>query len=402
MKSLVVKGLIVSSVIIGLLIPLAMVKSLIKERQKRRNQVIDSMGTIWGKPQIIKGIYLSNKRINLYPEKIKVTGTIKTDIRQKGIFKIPFYRAELEIHGIFANTYSYRSLYIDATDASKITVKKLIWNGKKVYTTNGSQSDVSRSFWLPPVKHFGAIPFKIVLSVKGLDKLHFLPLARRNSVSLSSNWSDPSFSGAVLPDERTVNSEGFSAKWEFKSNSVSRDYYSAAFGVGLFLTNSVYTQTDRAIKYGILFIALTFLAFLLFELINTIRIHPFQYSMVGLSLVLFYLLLLSFSEHIHFYAAYFVSAIAIIGTITSYSNFVLKTKGKTAIMGVLLSVLYLFLFVLLQLEDYALLLGSVSLFAILAGIMFITRNIDWYELQEKINRKFEHKNQPVKTGTGGK
>ena len=389
MKSIVVKGLIIGGIILGLLIPLTMVKSLTKERKYRREQVINSLGSIWGKPQIIQGIYAYKGGKEFYPGNVSVIGSVNTEIRKKGIFKIPFYKVELNISGTFSVLPNKSLLRIAASDATKITVKKLTI-GKKLYGYyNHSRSDFYISSWLPAISYGKNVPFTIKIIVKGLDTLQFLPLGRKNNIKLSSSWSDPNFLGSLLPDKRTISDKGFSAQWIFNSNSVSKSNSSAAFGVGLFLTSSVYTLTDRSIKYGILFIALTFLAFFLFELINTIRIHPFQYSMVGLSLVMFYLLLLSFSEHIHFYAAYFVSALAIIGTITSYSNFVLKTRGKTIVMGVLLVVLYLFLFVLLQLEDYALLLGSLSLFAILSGIMFLTRNIDWYGLQEKINKKFE-------------
>jgi inner membrane protein len=156
-----------------------------------------------------------------------------------------------------------------------------------------------------------------------------------------------------------------------------------SFGVSLFMPVNVYSLTDRSIKYAILFIGFTFLAFFLFEIFGQLRIHPFQYLLVGFALTIFYLLLLSFSEFMSFTLSYFIASSATIGLITMYSAKILQAKKRTFTMAGMLVILYSFLYILLQLDQYSLILGSIALFIVLASVMYLTRNVNWYELQER-------------------
>jgi len=229
----------------------------------------------------------------------------------------------------------------------------------------------------------------VSVSIKGIDKLMFQQISKKTDIALKSNWIDPSFTGSMLPSKRSIDQNGFQAKWELTSllNSSGKSPQilseDDSFGVSLFMPVNVYSLTDRSIKYAILFIGFTFLAFFLFEIFGQLKIHPFQYLLVGFALTIFYLLLLSLSEFMNFALSYFIASTATIGLIVMYSAKILYAKSRTFIMGGMLTILYAFLYILLQLDQYSLLLGSMALFIVLASVMYLTRNVNWYELQER-------------------
>jgi inner membrane protein len=217
-------------------------------------------------------------------------------------------------------------------------------------------------------------------------------------VSLQSTWDSPSFEGSFLPDKREINAKGFTAHWkvlqlnrnypqqglgsfisttnnEYSDHSASSD---ASFGVKLLLPIDEYQKTTRSVKYCIMFIILTFLTFFFVEVLNKQRIHPIQYLLVGFAICLFYVLLLSISEHLKFDSAYLIGCICILALVTLYAKNIFKNNQLTSVFSALLALLYGFFYSLMQLEDYSLLLGSIGLFIILAVIMYLTRKVDWY------------------------
>ena len=229
--------------------------------------------------------------------------------------------------------------------------------------------------------------FSISLRFNGSMGLHFVPLGEETDVKLSSVWKDPSFTGAFLPDRRKVDDNGFSAHWNvlhlnrgfpqmFLGANTGID--KTGFGVNLRMPVDQYQKSMRSAKYAILFIALTFLVFFFIQLFHRIRIHPIQYLLVGLGLTIFYTLLISLSEHLGFETAYLGASVAIIALITGYARVMLKRLKLTMVMGLTLTVLYAFIYIIIQLQDYALLMGSAGLFVVLAIIMFLSRKIDWY------------------------
>ena len=236
--------------------------------------------------------------------------------------------------------------------------------------------------------------FEIKLNLRGSSTLSFLPLGKNTEVQIKSDWPSPSFNGTFLPKERTIDNNGFNAKWEiFDYNREFPQSWTdkmisvndTEFGVELFLPVDEYQKTERSTKYAILFIILTFAAvFILFEILNKRRIHPIQYLLVGFSLTIFYLLLISLSEHISFNWAYLISSLSIVTIITIYGKSLCKKNSLTLIFTSVLISLYGFLFFTLQLEDYSLLVGSIGLFIILSIIMIFTRKIDWYNF--KLNK----------------
>ena len=215
-------------------------------------------------------------------------------------------------------------------------------------------------------------------------------MGKQNAVQVKSTWADPSFIGSFLPVAREITQEGFTANWKvshlgrsypqfWNSENQNGSYLSDSdFGIKLLLPVDFYQKTQRSIKYGILFILLTFTVFFLFEVFNPIRLHFLQYMMVGIALCIFYLLLLSIAEQFGFVVAYLSAMVATVVLITGYSMAILQSKKHALMLGTLLILLYSYLYVLLHLQDYALLFGAIGLFLILATVMYITRNIDWY------------------------
>ena len=254
---------------------------------------------------------------------------------------------------------------------------------------------------------------RLDFKLAGTESLALVPLARSNVFKLDSAWPHPRFGGDFLPRQPSVSSKGFSAQWEVSSlaSSAQAQFLAGktlpsmetgrsdtrgegdgapafdtsgidAVGVALVDPVNVYSQADRASKYGLLFVVLTFVGFFMFELIKQLPIHPVQYGLVGLSLAIFFLLLVSLSEHIPFPWAYLAASAACIGLLGFYLSAVLRSVGRGLGFAAMLAMLYAALYGLLVSEDNALVLGSALLFVILAAIMVITRKVDWYELSK--------------------
>ncbi len=229
--------------------------------------------------------------------------------------------------------------------------------------------------------------FSFTLNLDGSQDLQFVPAGRTTEISLKSNWSAPSFNGAFLPDERTVSDDGFQASWKIIDLNRgypqawlgdAHDVYQSSSGVKLLAGIDDYKKSERSAKYALLIIVLTFMVFFFAEVFNKKKIHPIQYLLVGLAIVLFYTLLIAISEVFNFGVAYLISSIATIGLITLYSKSVLDNVKIAQIQALILAFLYLFVYIILQLEDYALLIGSILLFLILSTVMYLSRKIDWY------------------------
>ncbi len=235
--------------------------------------------------------------------------------------------------------------------------------------------------------------FSFALTLRGMQTLSFAPVGLNTSVSVSSKWPHPRFIRRYLPERREISAAGFAAAWRVSSfssavkqqlqqckNGQCAALLSNTFGVSLLEPVDIYQQAERSIKYGILFIGLTFVAIIIVEIVKRLQIHPVQYLLVGLALAVFYLLLVSLSEHIVFHWAYLIASIACTGLICFYLCGVMDSIKQGVFFSMLIALLYGILFVILRAEDFALLMGSLLLFAALAALMLITRQIDWYEL----------------------
>jgi inner membrane protein len=247
------------------------------------------------------------------------------------------------------------------------------------------------------------------LELIGTDRLMFLPIGAVTDVELSSDWPHPGFAGAFLPDKRSVSARGFEARWKLSRFATGVDdamaripesvspgvptpsdsrggesgFLHTELGVRFVQPVDVYVQSERAVKYGFLFVFLTFVAFFLFEVLRRMAVHPIQYALCGAALALFFLLLFSLSEHLPFAAAYLVASGACVGLLAFYVGNVLRSVRRGGLFGGLLGALYGFLYVILESEDYALLLGALLLFAALGIVMIMTRRVDWYRVSEE-------------------
>jgi inner membrane protein len=235
------------------------------------------------------------------------------------------------------------------------------------------------------------------LPLLGTSTFHILPVGKDTQIHLKSNWPDPSFTGNFLPAQHRIDAGGFTAHWatSFFSTNLEEvlhrcgdegpcmEFMGRSLGVSFVNPVDHYLKADRAVKYALLFIILTFAGFFLFDVMKRLPIHPIQYGFVGAGLALFYLLLLSLSEHVGFNAAYLLSSAACVGLISFYVSHVLQSFGRGLGFGCGLAVLYAALFGLVISDDYALLMGSLLLFALLGAAMVLTRNVDWSKLSAR-------------------
>jgi len=428
-NKLTIKGFIVTALIILLLIPTLIINTLVNERKARQAEAFSEISNKWAEAQTITGPIVSipyeeyykesngvtrkvKRYIHILPEELKIKGELLPEKRYRGIFETVVYSSNIEFTGSFSDIYSSMEsiqskdvLFNEAFVSLGITDLRGIENNvsidfnKESYSFNSGietndifKCGIHAQIHLDIQDSINHIyHFSLKLKLKGSQYLYFTPVGKETILDISSTWDTPSFDGAYLPDSREVKSTGFTATW--KVLHLNRNYpqywlnsaYSvedSAFGVMLYLPVDNYTKTDRAIKYAILFIALTFLIFFFLELLTHNSIHPLQYILIGFALTIFYILLLSISEQLYFNMAYLLSSIMTIGLISWYSRSILKDKKLAFLIGGNLIILYGFIFVILQLQDYALLIGSLGLFTILTIVMYFSRKIDWKGISE--------------------
>ena len=416
------KSIITGVLILVLLIPTAFISNLVSERKTRQADVVTEVSQKWAQSQLLTGpyIYLPYKKVYLdkdkkeneiiqdlviLPESLEVDGQVSHEVRKRSIYKVLLYRAELHNKGHFDFTIPREidSSSIQWQDA-KICYNLSDFKGieeRMVIDFNGQNYELSPGLPTHKLGEKGlsaAIPlsiaqtgipnsFKLDLKIKGSEQLHFQPFAGNSRFSLKSDWHSPSFDGSDLPSLRAVNDSGFTATWNFNKanlpfgtilNDFNLEPGSVSFGVTLVQPADGYAKTDRSIKYAILFIGLTFSLFFIIELLQKKPIHPVQYVLIGLALIIFYTLLLSISEFVAFDVSYLIAALATIMLISFYAYGHFKSFKTASVFGSVLALLYGFTFVLIRLEDTALLLGSIGLFIILALAMYASRKVNWY------------------------
>ena len=230
-----------------------------------------------------------------------------------------------------------------------------------------------------------------------MEGLSFIPVGKEAEISATSPWPHPQFTGSFLPVTREISQQGYQAVWKitsFASNITDKiskceygmcnELFSSEFGVKHIEAVDVYLQSERSVKYGMLFIGLSFISFFIFEIIMRLPIHPIQYTLVGIAIAIFYLLLISLSEHISFFFAYVIASLCCTGLLMFYLRYVLGGYKQALGFSVLLSLLYAVLYVIISAEDLALVMGAFVTFTSLAIVMFATRNIDWYRVGEQL------------------
>ena len=436
-QSYSLRAAIIGFLILVLLIPLTMVGGVVHDRRAMNEVARHDIMRSWGQAQTLGGpiLVIPYKQVTVsqYGERLEQEGklrilpaTVATDVvlettlLERGIYEVPVYTAQATIRGEFpvpdAGGLGIETAILDwsrayvslaVSDAKAIRNTPEFASGDQLTQRSRFESGGAQYPQLPPqivapVLQYAAdpdarqavLPFSIELEVSGTDSLQFIAMAESTQVNVESEWPSPSFTGAHLPEQRTVSDDGFSASWRVSNlgRTLPSRWTSAtnpfvghvnlnAFGLALYTPVSLYHVAERATKYGILFIGLTFVGYFLFEVIAGLRLHPLQYLMVGFANTLFYLLLLSLAEHIGFGWSYLVSAVASSGMITGYSAAILGTRSRALLMLGILGLLYAFLYLTLNAESFAMLAGSIGLWLTLALIMYLTRGIDWYQRQ---------------------
>ncbi len=437
-KIILQKGFAISALACVILIALYMVSGVIDDRQKYRDAAVQSIEGSYAGPQILIGPVL----VRPYTQTIETTetndkGTKKTSVRKQELTATSFPR-ELNMHGVMLPSERRHGLYrvevyelqgqlkghFDVVDPQ--TEGTVVWGepylalsvtdvrgivGRPRVLVNGIEETIlqgapAATGWQPNLRvplHGmsalkGNVDFAVELNLAGTETLSMAPVGDTNLLEIRSAWRSPLFGGQFLPRTRNVASTGFHAVWEVSSLASGTQVQLEAnpvkaidlMSVSLTTLLDPYSLSNRAVKYGILFVVLTFGGFFIFELMKQLRIHPIQYLLVGFGLAIFFLLLVSFSEHMAFGFAYLIASTGCIGLLSFYLSFVLRSTARGVGFGAVLTSFYAAIYGLLISEDNALILGSLMLFFLLAAVMVLTRKVDWYRgaserLQESHN-----------------
>ena len=415
---------VIGVIVLAMLIPLAMVEGVTEERQRFFDATLQDIANAWGNAQNLSGPFLIVPEIHRYqvkndagvfiwhkrrrervvlPEALALDIQIKHQFRRRAIYEVPVYSADIRVKGRFP---ALDSLQIDSENVTllpdqarmvagishtqAISTASIVKVGSEEtrFAAGTEQPWVGKGVHaiLPLVPTSESTPFEFDLTLRGTRALGFTPAGNTTEVTMSSTWPHPSFKGAYLPENYDLTEQGFSANWTIhelarnmpgdwlidKNNPVPPGEYAC---INLFQPVTDYRIVERSIKYGLLFIALTFLGFVCFELTTSLRFHPVQYGVVGAGLVLFYLALLSLSEHVPFSLSYLIATVLLTTLISWY---VLAMTGIWRLcvwMAGVVASLYTTLYILLQLEAFALLAGTAVLFAGLIALMYTTRSL---------------------------
>ncbi|WP_430814593.1 cell envelope integrity protein CreD [Carboxylicivirga sp. RSCT41] len=411
-QTLTFKAVMIGVLVLLLLIPLGMVKSVIRERQATEAEVERELFEKWGGEQVVTGPVLhvptyyyvkegkelkKHKRwLHIMPEDLMIKGAVEPEIRYRGIYKKVLYNSDFIITGKFndlskvdvvADEIEWGNAYVTLGISDNRGIK-----GELLFDWNGSAAEPEAGLIIQDLNTSGVsmkapvledqlnqkLPFEAKFRLSGAKGLWFNPVGKKTSVQINSSWNNPSFVGDFSPIDPIVREEGFEAKWtvthlnrNFPQYWLGRSYQidTHQLGVNLYDPVNHYQKSLRSAKYGILIISLTLLVFLFIELVKKKEVQIIQYLLVGLALVLFFSILTALSEHIGFAWAYLVASLAIISMVTSYSYGMIKDKQQAFWIFIMLGILYAFLYILLQLNDFAFLAGNIGLLLALGAIM---------------------------------
>ncbi|PTT48103.1 cell envelope integrity protein CreD [Aeromonas sp. HMWF016] len=413
-----------------LMVPVQSIMELNRERQIYRNQAIQSIMASSSGPQRLMGpiivqpytrsvtVEQDGKRFvrqeqtyrYLLPEQLDVQATMEVTPRKLGIYQAQVYQTRLSLSGRLPTAAQLQESAPLAGDnelvAGKPYLSLVLSDARGINSVPELQLGKQRTPFAPGARlgstlagihaPLDSLPqqdgtFHLELNLQGMNELEVVPLGRESKLQLAGNWPHPNFIGDFLPASRSLNLEGFNASWQtswFATDMESRFNRAMNGGDGVLPTFSVslvqpvdhYQLNERAAKYALLFIGLTFISFFMFELLKGLRVHPIQYALVGMGLAIFYLVLLALTEHLGFGWAYLVAALASVLLNGFYLSHVLGGQKQGIGFAALLGLVYAILYSLLQAEEIALLLGALLLFATLALIMMLTRKLDWYQV----------------------
>lgn len=415
---MLLKLILIGLLSVILLIPQQLILHMVSERNATSREAEEEVEQMWSASQRVIGPVVripgkkNFKQVYLLPEELRVKGDVRTENRHRGNFDVTVYTADLTLDGSLQmpNLSDYVDSVYDLSKAevllslsdfrglSENVVLRL--NGKDYPMRSDKDEELGSVLCcripVAELQDSASASYSVRLPLKGSESLMFLPVGNSTSAELTSNCATPSFQGNFLPDERTVADSGFTATW--KVLALNRDFgqsvtrwceygdevshsvsmHDNEFGVMMKVPVLQYQQTTRTVKYAYLFIFLTFATVFFVEYRRQTPIHPVQYLLIGTALLVFYTLLLSFCEHIPFFWSYVIAMLMTVSLITGYLAGILKIRKTALMVGALLLALYIFLYVLLQMETYALLFGSLGIFVILAVLMYASQKVKWY------------------------
>lgn len=433
--SITARMLMVGTLILVLLIPLTYVNLLIEERSYRQQDVVQEINQKWGNEVMIYGpilklpyktysetstfnektkTYLKETKTHInyayiFPEKLDIDASVKSKTLHLGNFESAVFTSNMIIEGNYKQPslkdkgiknedviWEKASILFRTTNLKGIKNEMAINIDGTPYlfetnyndNTSGNQLDELETGFINEALLKTNFKFNMKVTYDGSEQIQAIPVGKTTTMQMTSNWADPGFIGNYSPNDetRSITKEGFKVDWKVLSinRAFSQKYLKKvpslkpfAFGTKFVVLVDEYQKSERSAKYGFLVIGLTFLIFFLIQTMSKIHIHPFQYLMIGLALVMFYTLLVSISEHSNFLKAYLIAGVSVVLLITLYSKSILRNFKFSALIGLSLTALYSFIYVIIQLENYALLVGSIGLFLILATVMFVSRKIDW-------------------------
>lgn len=415
--------LAVGGLVVGLLIPLFLVGGIATERQQYYQTVVADIAQGWGSWQSVRGPLIVIPAINtvvdidkhgkmrsrdvavehvLLPKRLSIQGELQHQYRHRAIYEVPVYLMDLVLSGDFSSIdktaiekqhksvqWHQAKLVIGVTDTRAIKSTGLLQMGNTDYELQPGTSVnwLGSGIHVPVQVEAVGGPFRLQLQLAGTGTFDIATLGNNTDIELTGSWPHPKFQGQFLPSSYELSNDGFRADWSvsalargvtesFEYQSTNINIQSLNAGVRLHDPVTIYTTVDRGIKYGILFIGLTFITFLCFELTTGVKFHFVQYGTVGVGLILFYLTLLSLSEHIAFVLAYVGATAVIVSMLSIYAWAISRSVRTAVVFAAIESILYWVLYVLLQLEDYALITGTGVLLVGLAAVMYVTRQLN--------------------------
>ena len=415
------------------LIPVSLIKNLISDRNHYQREALQSITEPLGGETQLQGLviavpyktyketYSSNgsrlvqaetKYILFAPDTYTMDISVNPYYLTRGIFKVPVFNGQIQLKAEFGD-FDFSYFYIPDTDImKKDAVLILGLSNTKNLTKQPALIINNKDLHVSPIKYDSISPFKTsvyypvtlddqkgkcllsgTIDFQGGENIKIYPIAQENVFNMKSDWKSPSFSGGWLPKERELSDNGFSASWDIaglstvypKSWLAGTQFVAEAVNVSFMIPVDSYKKTERSVKYALLFLMIPFIALLISEIFSKTKIHPIQYCLIGFADVIFYLLLLSSSEHISFDLAYLICSVSVCLATLLYASAIFRNKKWGALLSGVQLVSYIFLYGTLQAEDYALLIGSIGLFIVVALLMFITRKIDWYGLTENLD-----------------
>jgi len=444
-----------------LLIPLAMIRGLINERNRTAASAEADIMEAWGSQLMEAGPVIAvpgvrteqirtrterdgekieevkkNFTLVITPQKLNINAGFTTEIRKRGIFSVPLFSGELALSGTFDpagalaslspnDELSFAQAELIIVLSSQKGIRKIdraLWNNRELFFQPGNQGvniiqrdniykdmmyreDKRRITWdsgtggsgiyaaIPGFTGAAKADFDITIAIQGGQLVRFMPVGQDTHVEISTDWASPSFQGSFLPGSSTITDAGFDAVWDISylsrdiplfwknEDNDFRDYSASMFGVNFFRAIDTYSLNTRAVKYAILFLIVPFLTLFLLEVFTKKRIHPVPYLLSGIANIIFYLLLLSLSEQMQFYCAYLLAALGVTIMMTLYARSLLPSWNKSWYMGLVIIISYVLLYAVLNAESYALLIGSIGAFMVVALVMFITRKLEWYNYE---------------------